>query len=64
LWSGVDDPLAPQRTERYAEHIVAHPFDWPVYTPLASMCHPNRTGSQAYAAAIAACLQDAGILAR
>jgi lysophospholipase L1-like esterase len=61
LWSGVDDPLYPQRQERYAQHILQNPFDWPVFTPLASMCHPNVAGSAAYAQAIEQCLAGAGL---
>lgn len=58
LWSGANDPLAPERLERYAAHLLGAPtsFDWPLVTPLASMCHPNVEGSKAYAAAVQACL--------
>jgi hypothetical protein len=56
LWSGVDDPLYPVRQRRYAEHVVQAPFDWPIFTPVASMCHPNVAGSEAYAGAIEQCL--------
>jgi lysophospholipase L1-like esterase len=56
LWAGSDDPLYRARLDKYAEHALQNPFDWPVFTPLASMCHPNVDGSRAYAAAIEACL--------
>jgi lysophospholipase L1-like esterase len=56
LWAGSDDPLYRQRVERYTLHSIEKPFDWPVITPLASMCHPNVAGSRAYASAIQACL--------
>jgi lysophospholipase L1-like esterase len=56
LWAGSDDPLYRTRLARYTEHSLESPFDWPIITPLASMCHPNVAGSQAYASAIEACL--------
>jgi lysophospholipase L1-like esterase len=62
LWSGADDPLAAERLKRYAEHLPHDPFDWPIVTPLASMCHPNELGSAQYAQAIEACLAEAGRL--
>jgi lysophospholipase L1-like esterase len=61
LWSGSDDPLYPERLRRYGDHVVQSPFDWPLVTPLASMCHPNVQGSAAYAEAIEACLEEAGL---
>ena len=61
LWSGSDDPLFGLRVQRYTEHILQSPFDWPLITPLASMCHPNVEGSKAYAAAIDACLKQGGL---
>ena len=61
LWTGANDPLFQLRVQRYAEHVVEQPFDWPIYTPLASMAHPNVDGSQAYAAAIEACLEAGGL---
>ena len=56
LWAGSDDPLYRARLDKYAQHALQTPFDWPVFTPLASMCHPNVDGSRAYAAVIEACL--------
>jgi lysophospholipase L1-like esterase len=56
LWTGADDPLAPERLQRYAQHVVQNPLDWPVYTPIASLGHPNRLGAAAYAQAIRAVL--------
>ena len=61
LWSGSDDPLFPERAEKYTEHLRVNPFDWPFVTPLASMCHPNTLGSKAYADAVVACLVQAGL---
>jgi hypothetical protein len=52
VWFGSDDPLYRERLERYGKHLLTNPFDWPLVTPLASMCHPNVEGSKAYAAAI------------
>jgi lysophospholipase L1-like esterase len=62
LWSGADDPLASERVRRYVEHLPQDPLDWPIFTPLASMCHPNEAGSARYAAAIEACLRQTGLL--
>jgi lysophospholipase L1-like esterase len=52
LWSGGDDPLHDERVRRYTVQLKRDPFAWPVYTPIASLGHPNRLGSQAYAQAI------------
>jgi hypothetical protein len=60
LWSGSDDPLHGDRLERYAEEVRKAPLDWPVYTPLASICHPNVSGSNAYAEAITNALAELG----
>jgi lysophospholipase L1-like esterase len=57
LWSGSDDPLHLTRVFRYAWHAWRNPFDWPIYTPLASICHPNEAGAKAYAKAIAESLE-------
>ena len=56
LWDGVDDPVYGTRLAAYAEH-----FEWPIVTPLASMCHPNVAGSRAYATAVEKCLTDLGV---
>jgi lysophospholipase L1-like esterase len=61
LWSGANDPLFRERFERYAEHVLTMPFDWPLSTPLASVCHPNFDGAKAYAGAIQSCLVEAGL---
>jgi lysophospholipase L1-like esterase len=60
LWSGSDDPLHDRRVMRYAEQAAIDPFAWPLYTPVASMCHPNEAGARAYAKAITAALQALG----
>lgn len=56
VWSGSDDPLHGERIVRYTAHVLQNPFDWPLYTPIASLCHPNLLGEAAYANAILAAL--------
>jgi hypothetical protein len=56
LWRGSDDPLHDERVAEYTKHLEEDPFDWPFYTPLASMCHPNVAGAKAYADAIVGAL--------
>ena len=50
-----------QRVARYAQQAAIDPFAWPLYTPLASVCHPNEDGARAYANAITAALQTLGV---
>jgi lysophospholipase L1-like esterase len=61
LWDGANDPLFRERVAKYAEHVITRPFDWPVYTPVASIGHPNIDGAKAYASAIEACLAQSGL---
>jgi lysophospholipase L1-like esterase len=58
LWMGSDDPLHDERLRRFATEGAVSA--WPVYTPLASMCHPNDAGCAAYAAAITGALKGLG----
>jgi hypothetical protein len=48
LWLGSDDPLAAERQGWY----LTHPFDGPIYTPVASIGHPNVQGARMYGNAV------------
>jgi hypothetical protein len=62
LWCGSDDPLHPERLNRYAEQLKTDPFAWPFVTPIASICHPNQAGALAYADAIMSALEKTKLL--
>lgn len=65
LWGGNDDPMHGERIAKYAEQLQRRPLaplDWPLYTPIASLCHPNERGSAAYAECIREILQKVPVL--
>ena len=64
LWNGSDDPLHAERLAKYAEEAKRDPLAWPVYTPLASLCHPNTRGAKAYANAVIGALSTLGLPAQ
>jgi hypothetical protein len=56
LWDGSNDPQHANRVAYYSDKVLKEPFALPIYTPIASLCHPNALGSAAYAKAILATL--------
>jgi hypothetical protein len=53
LWDGSDDPMLEERERRFALELAkGNPDGWPLWTSVASMCHPNAQGSAAYAKAV------------
>jgi len=57
LWDGTNDPLVRDREQRFEGELRrGNPESWPPWTPMASICHPNAQGAEAYARAILACL--------
>ena len=52
LWLGSNDPLANQRKSWYLNNLSRGLVLCPVYTPIASICHPNIQGARVYANAI------------
>jgi lysophospholipase L1-like esterase len=57
LWAGSDDPLHEDRVDAYAEQLKINPFAWPLYTPIASICHPSDKGAKTFATAILQALE-------